>query len=354
MRFSRNARIVAVVIAVFFMTQTLKEALPAPEGPAPVRIDSAERHKALPLFVEPPSWWQAVELDEGWSTSVGSVSRGVLVGGIPFPPRGPGFILNSRRPNKKGRYATVEVVKAVLEAAAQTTKRHGGRPVMINDLAFKEGGKIPHHGSHRAGRDLDTLFYLFDAKGRSTRGRGVIVDPRGEGWDFGDLSDPKDDVRYEFDAARTWGFLRALVEQPHAQLQRIFIAEHIRTLLMEHAKKTRTPKWVVERIGHLTCQPGTPHDDHIHLRFFCSIEDLGQGCEDIYPVYPWHRKYLAEHETEPVIAEPVAAPKEGKKPTPRRYWQPELPANADARVKKLWAERAEWIVPPHPGRPYCR
>ena len=30
---------------------------------------------------------------------------------------------------------------------------------------WSDGGPIPHHGSHRSGRDVDVLFYLLDREG---------------------------------------------------------------------------------------------------------------------------------------------------------------------------------------------
>ena len=40
------------------------------------------------------------------------------------------------------------------------------------------------------------------------------------------------------------------------------------------------------------CQPGFPHDDHMHIRFFCSPDDIEAGCLDTAPIFPWQKQSL--------------------------------------------------------------
>jgi hypothetical protein len=103
---------------------------------------------------------------------------------------------------------------------------------------------------------------------------GVPIEPDGRGWDFHDLVDPADDQRVRIDVPRTWRFVRALLEDDEAAVQRIFVVEHVRTMLLEHAERVRAPRAVRARFEDVTCQPGYPHDDHLHVRFFCSAEDV--------------------------------------------------------------------------------
>src|SRR5690606_24449278 len=135
---------------------------------------------------------------------------------------------------------------------------------------------------------------------------------------------------------------------------RIFVVEHVRSMLIAHAKDIGAPAEAIERSGHLTCQPGFPHDDHSHIRFFCAPDDIDAGCLDTPPVYPWHRKKLAALDKAPVLA--------GKRETPR----PKLTSVADARKKAeqtfemhqdvidFLDRRKTWAKKPRPGRKYCR
>jgi hypothetical protein len=75
----------------------------------------------------------------------------------------------------------------------------------------------------------------------------VPLEPNGRGWDYKDLADPSDDVRVSIDLPRTWRFVQALLAQDGEHVQRIFIVEHLRTLLLKQAEKARAPKRVVQR-----------------------------------------------------------------------------------------------------------
>ena len=44
-----------------------------------------------------------------------------------------------------------------------------------------------------------------------------------------------------------------------------------------------------------------PHDDHMHIRVFCTAEDVSAGCEDTHPIYPRHRARLADAGVEPGV-----------------------------------------------------
>ncbi len=287
------------------------------------------------------------------STSIGSPSEGRLEGGVPLPLHGPGYRFHPQK-NPDHRYGTVELVQALIRAAAAVEAELPGNPLTIGDISKPQGGDIPGHASHRAGRDVDVMFYLLDAQGQPFPAKAIPLEPDGTGTDYVDLAMPDDDVPVRIDLPRTWRFVEALVTDPEADINRIFVVEHIRSMLIEHAEKIGAPAEAIERFGHLTCQPGFPHDDHFHIRFYCSPDDIDAGCLDTHPVYPWHRKKLAALDKEPVLA--------GKRKTPR----PKLTSVAQAR-KKAEAEielhqdvidfldrRQAWAKKPRTGRKYCR
>lgn len=290
------------------------------------------------------------------STSIGGPSNGTIRGAIPLPERGPGFRSNPLRPNASAYFGTVELVQALVRAALVVHEELPGSEVVINDLGFAEGGPIPHHGSHQAGRDVDVLFYYLDRDGEPWLAKGVPLDRRGRGFDFGDLADPRDDVPVRLDRPRTWRFIAALIEHDlsaeETLLQRIFIAEHVRALLLDEAGRARAPSAVRERFEALTCQPSYPHDDHLHLRFFCSAEDLREGCADSPPLYPWRREQLRALGIEPVFA--TRAPRGRRAPTVTRRRARQAAPRIHPRVAAFLAEREGWSTAPHPGRPYCR
>ncbi len=285
------------------------------------------------------------------SVSIRNPNDGSLRGGVPLPLTAPGLRFSPSR-DPDARYGTVEVVRALVEAAARVDRELGGLPVTINDLSLRDGGPIPRHRSHQSGRDVDVLFHQLDDQGTPIESVGAFFDPEGVGIDFKDLSTPTDDVRLRLDIPRIWLFLQALIEGEHAELQNIYVAEHIRTLLLRHARSIGAPNATVARFEALTCQPSYPHDDHFHFRFFCTPEDIEAGCRDSKPIYPWHRDRLAAAGVAPA----PLAPKRPQAQAPIvTHEQARAAAGPmDAEVIRWLELREQWMDKPTTGRAYCR
>jgi penicillin-insensitive murein endopeptidase len=310
-------------------------AAPEPPPPAPAPVD--------PL----------AGLDGASSTSIGSPSNGRVTGAVPLPKQGVGFRHNDRR-DENARFATVEVIRAIARAARVVHEALSGSELVVNDVGLEQGGRIAHHGSHRSGRDADILFYMLGDDGAPTPAVGAALDPDGIGFDYKELARPDDDVRVHFDAPRTWRFVEALMGDPEAKVQRIFVVEHLRTKLLAAARERGAPADVVARFSDVTCQPSYPHDDHLHVRWYCTPEDLGKGCEDLPPIYPWHEEALRALGLTPVMARqvrsvdpaPIVTNAQAEKAIKRQRPHPSVLA--------FMKRRKAWEKQPHPGRPYCR
>ncbi len=289
---------------------------------------------------------------EPTSTSTGSPNDGRLEGGVALPEAGPGFLHNPRRTNAEARWGTVEMVGGIVRAAETVERELPGSMLVVNDVGLPGGGPIPHHGSHRSGRDVDILFYLTDPDGNPIPSVGVPLDPRGRGWDFKDLTERADDVRVRIDLPRTWRFLQALAEDEAAGLQRVFVAEHLRTLLLEHAARVRAPRTAIERVGDAACQPEMPHDDHLHVRFFCTAQDVRAGCQDSYPIYTWRRRALTAEGVEAVQATRTRRDRPASKTVSRAQARAKA-GRMHWLVKQTLDARETWSAQPHPGRRWC-
>ncbi|MDB4989213.1 MAG: hypothetical protein JWN04_4391 [Myxococcaceae bacterium] len=287
------------------------------------------------------------------STSIGSPTNGRLEGGLGLPLFGPGFRHNDKR-SREARFGTVELVRAIVTAADVVARALPGGELVVNDIGLPQGGAISHHGSHRAGRDADILFYLLDDKEQPLASVGAPIDPEGVGFDYKDLTDPSDDVRVHFDAPRTWRFVQALLEGPDSQVQRIFVVEHLRTRLLVEAERSHAAPALIARFAELTCQPSYPHDDHLHVRWFCSAEDLRAGCEDAVPLYPWREAQLRAAGVQPVLARRARSEEPAAVVTQADAEHAVLAARPHADVLTFLERRKAWEKQPHPGRPYCR
>lgn len=322
-----------------------------------------------------PAWQALMRLSPRQSTSIGASIDGRLEGGVQLPERAPGLRANPRR-RPEARYGTVEVIQALIAASAkfageknamtgvtgqknasatspgQPTDDRDAGEVWINDLSLRHGGPIAHHESHRSGLDVDVLFLLRDAQGNVREPIGAPLDPRGRGTDYGDLADPRDDLALRLDAERTWRWFAALLEQPHAPVHRIFIAEHLRSLLLKAGKRAGARPATLGAFAERTCQPAVPHDDHAHIRFFCSIEDMRAGCEDAFPIYPWRRRQILKAGLKPRIHRRSA-----KRPPSKTVSAKQARVNAGKlhpSVEAFLERRKQWSKKPHPGRRYCR
>ncbi|MCB9661274.1 MAG: penicillin-insensitive murein endopeptidase [Sandaracinaceae bacterium] len=274
-------------------------------SPAPRRTgDGAQDGPAPPVGTRDshPEVQHVLGLLPTASTSRGGPSAGSLEGGVPFPLQAEGAHFNPRR-DARARYGTVELVQALLRAGAAVHARHGGE-LVVNDLSLISGGPIAHHGSHQGGRDVDVLFYTLTAEGEPRPSVGAPLDLAGRGVDFQDLSVAADDVPVQLDVVRTWAFVEALLSDPDAWVQRMFVARHLRQRLLRHGRRAGASRAVLRRFEQVACQPGYPHDDHFHIRVFCSVDDLAAGCRDSGPMPPWHRARLASAGATPRMAGP--------------------------------------------------
>jgi penicillin-insensitive murein endopeptidase len=290
------------------------------------------------------------------TTSIGAPADGMLQGAVRLPDRGPGYTHNPKRPDG-ARYGTVETLQAIVRAAAVVEHDLPGSSLTVNDIGLETGGPIAQHGSHQAGRDADILFYVLDKKGNPLPSVGVPLDPKGQGVDFKDLAIASDDQPVKIDLPRTWRFMRALLEVAPGQVQRIFLVEHLRTLLVAEAERVRAPKAIRQRFDEVTCQPGTPHDDHMHVRFFCTPEDMAAGCQDSVPLYPWRSSELHELGLEPAVVSSKRSREERDGAAARTTTPAEAKKKAGRmhpKVVQFLAQREHWLKQPHPGRPYCK
>lgn len=350
-------RWVALVCVLFSCGGEARTPERAPERPPTRSVGPRAPRESDPRQVESESESESdshsdLEHAGGSSTSVGGPNDGSVTHAAALPSEGVGFRFNPRR-DSIARFGTDEMIHALVDAAAITHRAVGGE-VTINDLGLEHGGPIPHHGSHRAGRDVDVLFHLLDADDEPIPSVGAFLDPEGRGVDFLDLSDRDDDVPVHLDVPRTWRFVEALIQTSAEQgspLQRIFLAEHLRTLLLAHAQE-HGDEAATARFAELTCQPSYPHDDHFHFRFFCSAADIAEGCEDANPIYPWRMRELDEVGVTPRPHRPRRDRPMAPVTTPDAA---EAAAGGMAPEPRAWLRRRrEWMDTPHPGRRWCR
>lgn len=244
-------------------------------------------------------------LAPGESASIGTTSRGYLVGAKALPSDAPGLALRDISVKRDAIWGSAAFVDALARAARHVAERYPGSRLFAGDLALKNGGSFAPHRSHASGRDVDLSFYVTTRDGLAHDGpemRWVDADGRVSGTDL------------VFDAARNWALVEALLRDPGVQVQWVFVASHLEPLLLAAGRAAGADEAVLERAARVLQQPGdsSPHGDHFHVRVYCTEPERLEGCLDAPPFYPWVDRYDAavQHWVDglvPFLADPRGA-----------------------------------------------
>lgn len=176
-------------------------------------------------------------------------------------------------------FATGELIALLGHAAAEVAGRYPGSRLLLGNLSLRRGGFIPFSRSHQSGRDADIVFFA--------RHKGRPVEPL---WmnSFGHNLRARLRPHLTFDVARNWALVRALLTHPTVQVQWIIVAPHLERVLLDHAQSLGEPQWLLGRAESVLHQPPglRQHDNHFHLRIYCSLQDRLSGCQDLPPFWP--------------------------------------------------------------------
>jgi penicillin-insensitive murein endopeptidase len=214
--------------------------------------------------------------------SIGTPNRGVLVGGREVARDAEG--LRWLRGNDR-HWGLPRFAAAIERAAARVARERPGARLAVGDLSTPTGGGplLPHF-SHRSGMDADLLFYATTLDGVPVDSPGFIH--------FGADGLAHDEAHgrwLRLDVDREWHLVRALLEDPEARVQWIFVSEVVQAMLLDWALARGDSPATIERAESVMRQPspGGVHDDHIHVRTTCAAEETLAGCEPIGPERPW-------------------------------------------------------------------
>jgi penicillin-insensitive murein endopeptidase len=242
-------------------------------------------------------------LAPGLRGSVGVPHHGVLTDGAELPVQGPGYV--RYRPQSPHYWGNPRLIRALQVAAATVAEaRPDGAPLVIGDIAARHGGKIPHHRSHRTGRDADLLFYSTTPAGAAVESSGFLhFDSDG----LARLNQQGDFVR--FDVERNWLLVKALLCSPHAEVQWMFMSRKLEALLIDYARARGESPALLWHAETVLLQPGdsAAHDDHFHLRIACTPEESVAGCEGGGPRWEWLSALPAAPTLGPAELDAIAA-----------------------------------------------
>ncbi|MBA3464014.1 MAG: penicillin-insensitive murein endopeptidase [Deltaproteobacteria bacterium] len=255
---------------------------------------------ALALAVAGCAELGASAMGDGTSVSVGRPSNGYIRNAKKLPDSGDGFRTQAVWKERNNRYGTDELLDLITGVGRRMSMRFTDVKLVVADLSGNGGGESRKwHRSHQSGRDVDLVYYMRAPDGASFEADAMRV--------FGIDGKAKDGSGYSVDVPRTWQLVKNLVTAPEARVQWVFMYEPIAQMLLAHAVATGEAEALIARARKAMKQPGdsAPHNDHMHVRIYCSDRDRMFGCADIGPM-ELYAEYQAEAEQvgklPPVIA----------------------------------------------------
>ncbi|MEL6180454.1 MAG: penicillin-insensitive murein endopeptidase, partial [Myxococcota bacterium] len=219
------------------------------------------------------------------SVSVGDTSNGYLVNARILPLPGLAYDILPRQRERGLNYGSDAMIALIDYAANALYTRHGRR-LQVGNIGRRGGGDIPYSVSHNSGRDADIAFCYTDPKGNP------VVPPDLVPVDDNGISTTHDGF-YRFDTARTWTVVKAMLQHPDSQLQYLFISRALKDKLLTHARKRGASQKLRDRADAVLRQPGktSPHNDHLHVRIYCSRNDIEGGCQNTGNIRPGVKLY---------------------------------------------------------------
>lgn len=245
-------------------------------------------------------------IDDGTSVSFGPPHQGALLEPVALPVVGEGYWMPPTWAARGLKHGTLELVSFVVHLGRALEPLGLRRPLAVADLSPARGGPSAWHRSHQTGRDVDLIFFARDADGRP-----VTADVmRRFGADGASLPGPGQVAPVYFDDAANWALVRAILENPVADVAYIFISDDLKQRVIDVAVAQKAPPDLIEAAAVLLHQPSgaLPHDDHMHVRIYCAPSDLPLGCVEIGSLR-WLKKgykYRPERQRSLAAAGPAA------------------------------------------------
>lgn len=241
-------------------------------------------------------------LPDGTSVSVGKPSNGYLADAKRLPDSGEGFKTQEVWRTRGNRYGTDELLDLLTGVGRRMARQVRDVKLVVADLSSLRGGAAKAwHRSHQSGRDVDLVYYMRGPDGKPWEADAMRV--------FGPDAKAKDGSGISIDIPRTWMLVKAIVTAPEARVQWVFMFEPIAAKLVEHATQIGEPEALIARARKTLKQPGDSarHDDHLHVRVYCSDRDKLFGCIDIGPMELYAERAAEDAARPSALPEAIAA-----------------------------------------------
>ncbi|MBQ9394721.1 MAG: HEAT repeat domain-containing protein [Proteobacteria bacterium] len=259
----------------------------SPEIQSLLLIDKAFKEARHPAPKPTRQFFMTPE-EQGHSFSIGDTRDGYLVNGHPLPI--PGNIVR-QLPVQYERgiaYATEDFIKLVTDTAAAMQKKYPGTVMYLGNMSNREGGDIPYSVSHNSGRDGDIGFYYLTEKGKFAHPKNLYKLRK-------NLTVNTPDGVLTFDLEKNTTLIELLLTHPKINVQFIFLAKYIRSAIHKELINRGASEDLLARFEE-TVQVQAAHNDHFHIRTYCSNSDICAGCIDKSIIHAWQEDPVPKRE----------------------------------------------------------
>ena len=228
---------------------------------------------------EPSRTFYRTPEEKNMSFSIGDTRDGYLINGQPLPA--PSLLLR-QLPVQYERgiaYGTPNLIKILVDTARTMQKKYPGTIMYLGNMGLREGGDIPYSVSHNSGRDADIAFYLLDEKGK-------FANPQNMYKQSVHLQARTPEGVYTFDLEKNTTLVETLLTHPKIHVQFIFLAKHLRNAIQRELVQRGASEELLAKFEE-TVQVQAAHNDHFHIRIYCSNEDICAGCFDKSLIHEW-------------------------------------------------------------------
>ena len=219
------------------------------------------------------------------SLSIGTCEDGELFCGVQVPDDAPGVKLLKLVKRRGTNWATKRVAAFVTRSAQALldTPGHNAVPMRVGNLSLQRGGRLQWSHSHRAGRDVDIAFFAIGMRSGKPRAPDKFLYFNAAGVAKSGRH------RYRFDVARNWSLVKILLQDKTVHVARIYVSEPLRQRMLEYGRERGDAEWLMQRASHVMSEPSHAgkHNDHMHVRVYCSRQEALAGCVDEAPPWPW-------------------------------------------------------------------
>ncbi len=211
------------------------------------------------------------------SVSLGTTSDGSMRHSERLPLESDAHYVLPAHRARDTHYGTEEMIHLLLETAERVTEQHPGSRLGVGNISQRNGGDITWSRSHNAGRDADIAFPFVDSEGAPVETDDLVRVHRD--------GTPRSGGELRIDLDRAWAFVEALLTSEEAQVQWVFVYEPLKRRIIERGAELGADPEVLRLAGDVLHQPSDSarHDDHFHVRIYCSRSDRLEGCQNWGP-----------------------------------------------------------------------